>query len=110
MTDCTSSHKRGDSFDAVVAIPAFFADGYFADFDVVSQIRTPGGVLVGEFECSWVDAVTTRALRLVCINTRNWPVGPAEIDVEFTRRSDGFVYSTQTEQIYVLRDVTEPQP
>lgn len=104
----TYTHKRGDSFDILVTIPPRFADGYFAGYTVTSQIRKPGadGAKVADLACAWVDALTTRALRLQCIDTAAWPTGPAQFDVQFRRTSDGFVLSSTTAQIAILPDVT----
>ena len=109
MSNCTTpyTHKRGDSLDLVVTIPARFADGYFADFDVASQVRTQeGGTKVADLVCEWLDPLTTRSLRLKCINTTTWPTGSAKFDVQFKRTSDGFTLSTTTEQMFIVEDVT----
>lgn len=102
------THKRGDSFDILVTIPARFADGYFVGYTVTSQIRQMGadGAKVADLTCTWVDALTTRALRLQCINTSTWPPGPAQFDVQFKRTADNFVLSSTTAQIAILPDVT----
>lgn len=105
----TYQHKRGDSFDLLVTIPPQFADGYFAGHTVASQIRQQGadGAMVADLTCTWVDALTTRALRLQCLDTKAWPVGPAQFDVQFTRTADGFVLSSTTAQIFIVQDVTQ---
>lgn len=100
-------HKRGDSLDLVVTIPARFADGYFDGYTVASQIRMQeGGAKVADLDCSWLDPATTRSLRLTCIDTSGWPTGTAKFDVRFKRTSDGFVLSTTTGQIFLVEDVT----
>jgi hypothetical protein len=109
MNNCNTpyTHKRGDSLDLVVTIPARFADGYFDGFDVASQIRTQeGGAKVADLECEWLDPLTTRSLRLKCIDTTSWPTGTAKFDVQFKRASDGFVLSTETAQMFIVEDVT----
>jgi hypothetical protein len=105
---CTPyTHKRGDSLDLVVAVPARFADGYFTGYEVASQIRAQeGGAKVADLTCEWLDAATTRNLRLTCLDTTAWPVLPAEFDVQFKRTSDGFVISTTTQPMYIVKDVT----
>lgn len=108
MTTCTpDTHKRGDSFDRVGEMPAFFADGYFVGWEVASQIRTAEGVKVADMECAWLDDVTTRNLRLTKIDTTAWPVGEAKIDVEFKRTADGFKFSSATETLWIIGDVTQ---
>lgn len=102
----TYTHKRGDSFDLLVTIPAQFPDGYFVGHTVASQIRQPDGTKVADLDCAWVDALTTRALRLTCLVTTAWPTGPALFDVQFTRTADGFVLSSSTAQIIIVQDQT----
>lgn len=104
---CTpDTHKRGDSFDRVGEMPAFFPDGYFVGWTVASQIRTAEGVKVADMECAWLDDVTTRNLRLTKIDTKAWPLGEAKIDVQFKRTSDGFTFSSGTETLWIVGDVT----
>lgn len=105
-TTQTYTHKRGDSFDLLVTIPAQFADGYFVGHTVASQIRQSDGTKVADLDCAWGDALTTRALRLTCLVTTAWPTGPALFDVQFTRTSDGFVFSSTTAQIIIVPDQT----
>lgn len=105
---CTpDTHKRGDSFDRVGEMPAFFPDGYFVGWTVASQIRTAEGVKVADMECTWLDDVTTRYLRLTKIDTTAWSVGEAKIDVEFKRTADGFKFSSATETLWIIGDVTQ---
>lgn len=104
------THKRGASFDVLVTIPTQFADGYFADYTPTSQVRTNDGTLVASLTCAWVDAVTTRALRLTCLDTSAWPVGNALFDVRFKRASDGHVIPSSTAQLIVVKNITQEAP
>ena len=101
-------HKCGDSLDLAVVLPDTFTDGYFTGYDVACQIRNVGsnGALIAEITCTWVDPATTRTLRLQCLNTKTWPSGPAHFDVQFTKRTDGFVLSSKTSTIFIVDDVT----
>lgn len=118
-----TTHKRGDTFDRIVTLPAFdaetntgFEDGYFASgWTLAAQVRThqpaapnrpPLGTLVADLQVSWLDAVTTRNLRLLAIDTNAWPIGACEVDVQFTRTSDSYVISTSTAVFEVVRDTT----
>ena len=105
-------HKRGDTFDRVLLIPeATFADGYFLLWDVASEIRTARGKLIATLTPSWADpAADTRFLRLFAEPTTDWPLGDLELDVQFTRQSDGFDQSTETITVQVVRDVTQVAP
>jgi hypothetical protein len=102
-------HKRGDTFDQLLLMPeADFPDGYFLLWNVNAQIRTPRGKLICDFVTSWADpAADTRILRLFADDTATWPLGDQEIDVQFTRQSDGLIRSTETIAIEILRDVTQ---
>lgn len=102
----THTHKRGASFDVLVTIPAQFADGYFADYTPTSQVRQLDDTLVADLTCAWVDPVTTRALRLTCLDTTAWPVGSALFDVRFERTSDGSVIASNSAQLIVVKSVT----
>jgi hypothetical protein len=108
----TIQHKRGDTFDRVLLIPeSTFADGYFLLWDVASQIRTARGKFVADLTATWADpAADTRFLRLFYEPTTAWPLGDLELDVQLTRQSDGFIQSTETITVQVLRDVTLVAP
>lgn len=102
-------HKRGDTFDYRVAIPASYADGYFVAWTTLSQIRqAKSGALVATLTTSWLDGATTRDLRLLAIDTSGWPLGALEFDVQLTRISDGYVLSTNTIAVDLVPDVTRP--
>lgn len=102
------THKRGDSFDLVATIPAKFVDGQFAGYTPSAQMRTAAGAMLADLQVAWVDDTTTRTLRLTCIDTTSWLVGPAKFDVQFRRDTDGFIVSTATTNIQILEDVTRP--
>ena len=102
----TDTHKRGDSFERTVTIPVDFADGYFVGWTATSQIRTNGDALVAGLVCTWADPVTTRSLEISATDTSAWPIAPLNYDVQFTRTADGYVVSTTSMQLDVIRDQT----
>jgi hypothetical protein len=102
------THKRGDSFSRLITLPVSIADGHFVGWDMVSQVRNSTGGLLASLTCEWVDPDLTREIRLTCIDTTSWPLGPASLDVQFTRVSDGWVTSTSTYDFEVTHDVTKP--
>jgi hypothetical protein len=103
-----SAHKRGDSFDRLINIPSAFADGYFVGWTVSAQVRTAQyGAAIDDLVCTWIDPVKTRILSIKRLDTKLWPIGLAEMDVQFTRDSDGYTTSTSTLQFEVVRDVTQ---
>ncbi len=104
----TDTHKRGDSFSRLITIPADLADGHFVGWTMAGQVRDEAGNLLATLTCAWVDPQTTRDLRVTVLSTTAWPVGAAELDVQFTRTSDGWVQSTETHRFKVIRDVTQP--
>lgn len=100
-------HKRGDSFDHLAAIPTTFADGYFVGWTVTAQVRTAQyGKLLSDLVCTWADPATTRTLSVTSLNTQNWDIGNAEMDIQFVRTSDNKTISTNTISICVIKDVT----
>lgn len=99
--------KQGDSFDQLVTIPTDFADGHFVDWDVASQLKDAEGAVIADLDVSWADAATTRTLRLLKIDTKDWPLGSYEFDVQFTR-DDGYTVSTSTARLKITKDVTTP--
>lgn len=102
-------HKRGATFDYLWPIPVAFADGYFADFTPTCQIRNSLGLLA-QVTCAWVDSVTTRTLHLTvpAEATRLWKVNKYQMDVDLTRSSDGYVYTSSTIEVNVIADITQP--
>lgn len=111
------THKRGDSFDHFSKIPekvtnpdgttTGFDDGYFVGWTVAAQVRTAQfGKLLADLVCTWDDPVKTRILSVSAINTRDWVLGPAEMDIQFVRESDGRTLSTSTIAITVTKDIT----
>lgn len=99
--------KQGDSFDQLVTIPADFADGHFVGWAVASQLKNAEGAVIANLDVSWADAATTRTLRLLKIDTKAWPLGSYEFDVQFTR-ADGYTVSTSTAKLKITKDVTTP--
>lgn len=101
------SQKRGDSFDRLTNIPDAFVDGHFVGWTVTAQVRTAQyGKLLADLECAWIDPTTTRILSVKCLDTRSWIVGPAEMDIQFVRDTDGYTISTSTIRFDIVRDVT----
>lgn len=99
--------KRGDSFDRLANIPDTFVDGHFVGWTVTAQVRTTQyGKLLADLDCTWVDPVTTRILSVKALDTHNWAVGDAEMDIQFVRDSDGYTISTSTVAFTIVRDVT----
>ena len=104
------NHKQGDTFDYLINIPSTFANGHFVGWDVTAQLRSASmsGKLIAQFDVAWVDAVTTRTLRISKMVTSDWPIGNAEFDVQFKRVSDGYVLSTASMELEILKDITKP--
>jgi hypothetical protein len=113
MTLSPNDHKRGDTFAKMLGLPASIDAGYFVGWDVAGQIRTPQGRLIADVVVTWLDEPDRKTLQLYVEDTKTWRLGTHELDVQFTRISDGFVVSTATIPINVIRDVTlvpEPAP
>ena len=98
MSDAVSTpdHIRGASWTRLLQIPAQFGDGYVVGWVVSSEIREPGGKRVAAPVCEWLNAVTTRDLKVRVADTSGWPAGDLEIDIKFVRTADGEVVKTTT--------------
>lgn len=104
-------HKVGDSFTRLFVVPTEFADGYFVGWTATSQIRDQLDALVATAECSWLDPVTTRNLKLRVASTASWSQWAGQlvfIDIQFVRTADGEVMSTTTASFKIVKDVTQP--
>jgi hypothetical protein len=105
-------HKRGDTFLWLFVLPEDeYPDGYFVGWEVAAQIRTSAGNkgrLVADLDAEWGDpAESTRILMLSFDgSTTGWPVGDHELDVQFTRLSDGTIYSSDTLPVEITKDIT----
>lgn len=99
-------HKRGSSFDYVSPIPDNFVDGYFVGWTVLAQVRQPNGTLVAALQTSWVEPATTRNLRLLAVDTSDWPTGRLQFDVAFTRTSDNYRLTTTTVPLDLVQGVS----
>jgi hypothetical protein len=104
----TIQHKRGDTADWLLLLPdEEYADGYFIGWEIASEIRTSRGKLIASLSATWADpAETTRIIRLYADETTKWPLAKLECDVQFTRTADGFIRSSETFIVDVVRDVT----
>jgi hypothetical protein len=102
------AHKRGDTFEWILVLPENdYPDGFFVGWVTSCQIRSTSGRLIAELETSWAAPVEdTRSLRLFFEDTTGWKLGDHEADVQFTRTSDGFVKSTETFVVKIVKDIT----
>ena len=110
MSTCSTTHPtivRGASLDMLARIPDDFADGFFAGWVPASQLRNHVDVLIATLDVQWVDAVTTRMLRLKCADTSDWQVGPALFDVCLTA-PDGMRLYTTAQRLNITTGVTRP--
>lgn len=106
---CTTdslSIPRGASFAVALRIPDAFADGFFANHTVTSEMRTVGGALVAPLTATWADA-TTRILKLEHVDTAAWPLGLLAFDVVF-EDTDGRRIVSRPRNVAVAREVTKP--
>lgn len=102
----TITWKRGDTFEAECTYKD--DDGVAVDLDgitITSQFRLPRGVLISEADVEIASPTTSGVFRVVVEDTADWPTGILEWDIEY---SGGFVISTDTILINVVRDVTRP--
>lgn len=101
------THKRGDTFEALLTMPSSFPDGYFVGWTATSEMRRTNGALIQAFSVEWrAPEANTRVLALTSDATASWPLGVHEVDVQFIRTSDGRKLSTKTFRVDVLKEVT----
>lgn len=101
-------HKRGDTFNYIVTLPASIPDGYFLDYVPTCQIRDLQDALIADVVTAWIDSVTTRNVSLHVSSTSAWPIGDAVFDIQFKRASDNDIQSTWTRRFAIVADVTRP--
>lgn len=101
-------HKRGDTFNFIITLPASIPDGYFLDYVPTCQIRDLQDVLISDVDTQWIDPATTRNISLHVAATQTWPIGNAVFDVQFKRPSDNDIQSTWTKRLSIVADVTRP--
>lgn len=93
------SHKRGDTFHYVGALPdTIDLTGAAAK----CQIRTVAGEPIDDID---VELRPDKTLILRKQITTHWPIGAAALDVQFTL-TNGDVVSTDTVSVQIKRDVT----
>lgn len=100
--------KRGDTFERILALPDDIADGYFVGWNIDSEVRKESGGLVDTLVATWLDEPTRKTIKLFKLDTSGWPTGRLFFDVQFTRISDDYVRSTETVTLNVVRDQTIP--
>lgn len=100
-------HKIGDTF-LYLAMVKGVDPGELVGYTPACQVRTPFGTLYGQAVCIWTDAGTTQQVKLFISDTSHWRPGPAVLDIQFTRDSDGLIRSTDTTTFTIVQDVTRP--
>lgn len=106
------THKRGATLDLLFTMDAAYADGHFAGWTMDAQLRAPGGRgLVSVLALSWVDAATTRNLRVQrdAAGQDGWPLGLCTFDVRFVR-TDGFTVLSKNVGVNVEASNTHDSP
>lgn len=101
--------KRGDTFD--VSGPVAVGENETALTDLTgwqasSQVRSvPNNELIADLQLEWLQ-FSPPLLRLRATSTSSWPIGRAQIDIEFTSPA-GDKVSTDTQSFEVVQDVTQ---
>jgi hypothetical protein len=100
------THKRGDTFEVVVD---FTLNGQVVDitgWQVRSQIRSATKTLLKELDIVRLNDVTgTFSLNATSSETEAWQPGAYDCDIEFIDQL-GFVISSDTFSVSVIRDIT----
>jgi hypothetical protein len=102
--------KRGSTFSFALNVPDTVADGYFRDWEVISQIRRKGDTgtkgLIATLGSRWEDATLTRRLYVFDNLTDKWPLRPAEMDIMFIN-SSGYRLRAKTIHLDIQRGVSQ---
>lgn len=103
---------RGDTFEFSGPV-TLKVNGVVTDdltgYSATSQIRTPDGRLIADLTVTFLDYQPAIINLLDPEPTDDWPVGKAEIDIEFVAPS-GRIVSTQKVTFTVEGDVTRQEP
>lgn len=107
---CTTNYQRGQSLALVMFMPDGniysepfgYPDGFFVGWSVTCKLLNSVGVEIDTISATWLDAATTRALKLEKVETGVWALGDAAIQVVLTRNSDGFKLLSTKAKIKVV--------
>lgn len=101
-------HIRGDTF-ALTGEVHVTVNGQrqldLTGYQGRSQVRDTRGQLVAELGFAWLDASLSLVALTAPGSTAEWPVGGADMDIQFTAPS-GDVVSTQRTRFQIIADVT----
>lgn len=105
------SFKRGDTFKfagTVSAVVGGVPTYDFSGWTVQAQLRAkPGGALIQQLDALWVNASTGAVTIEQSAASDAWPIGLAEMDLQFTAPS-GDRTSTETVIFKIVDGVTRP--
>lgn len=113
MTDRPPLFRRGTSLIQTLTIENSFANGYFANWLPLAQVRVANNVqpdgLIATLDCAWEDAMLTRKMGIRINNTEGWPAGLIQLDLLLTSPS-GESYRTPPMVFDCVPGVTEVTP
>ncbi len=99
--------KQGDTFDYSGDVSMTDAAGDAVDltgWTVASKIHFPDAGETVSLTAEFTGGGYTN-VRVYATDTSDWPLGPADMDIQFTSTSD-VVVSTETLRIEIVEDVT----
>ena len=100
------THKRGDTFEIIVDFTLNGDPQDIADWQIRSQIRDGNKNLLKELDINPIDLTLGQfSLNATAAETRDWTPAVYQCDIEFIDNT-GFVVSSSTFNITVIRDVT----
>lgn len=106
MSTSTLSWPRGVSFALLASIPARYPDAVFSGYTPQAQLRRTNGTLIADLQAQWLDASTTRDLKISCQDTSTWPVGTHMFDVRLIGPS-GAIAGSYASYLSVTQNATE---
>lgn len=91
------SFVRGQTFEFVMELPETIPADWFGDTDISTTLKSElrrcqnasDDGLIADLAPTWEAGAEYTKIRFLVLDTSEWPVGPAEFDVLFTRTQTG---------------------
>lgn len=103
-------HKRGDTFELQIDLSLSGQVEDISGWTIRCDLKDLQGNLIKSFSPQEIDYTLGKFLLLASASeTENWPIGALRFDLEFTDNS-GFIVSSETLSVNIIKDVTRNLP
>lgn len=96
------THKRGDSFEYLIVVEGA-TNEFFNSWDVTCTVKSDMGHVLDTINCVRLIEGDTYSILVKKIDTTKWRFGQHFIDIKFTRPSDGYVITSNSIRLDVVR-------